>query len=63
MLSPQDSYRCIKDANEKYLQFLCECQCEYSCVVGVKVAQRYCKLTKIEAYLRTQTKFFFYKNL
>ena len=32
--------------------------CEFSCIVGVKVAQSYCKITEIEAYLRTQTNYF-----
>ena len=30
-------------------------QCEYLCIVGVKVDQSQDKITKIEAYLRTQT--------
>ena len=34
-------------------------QCAFSCIVGVKVAQRYGKIMKIEAYLRTQTNNFY----
>ena len=36
-------------------------QHKFSCFVGVKVAQSKGKITKIEAYLKTQTNVFFTK--
>ena len=50
-----------KVANEIYLPYLQLCGKAFlriSCIVVVKVAQSYVKITKMEAFLRTQPKYF-----